>query len=140
LNPSINSSPWIREAPHSGLSRLIRRIRSRTHDQSVAALPCGTTSAPEHTKSSTMPAQRRLCLHDPNHPKQARPKLCHQHEKYAVAVPELETRLCPTQSNIELMPKKQILGFQLPATRLEQVANKQGKHSENSNHRPVKMR
>src|SRR3974390_2341863 len=28
LKPSINSSPWIREAPHSGLSWLIRRIRS----------------------------------------------------------------------------------------------------------------
>jgi hypothetical protein len=27
--PSIRSSPWIRDAPHSGFSLLIRRIRSR---------------------------------------------------------------------------------------------------------------
>src|SRR5262249_13697367 len=28
-NPSIRSSPWIRDAPHSGFSLLIRWIRSR---------------------------------------------------------------------------------------------------------------
>src|SRR5215831_3329965 len=27
--PSINSSPWIRDAPHLGFSLLIRRMRSR---------------------------------------------------------------------------------------------------------------
>ena len=30
LTPSFNNSPWIRGAPHSGFSRLIRRMRSRT--------------------------------------------------------------------------------------------------------------
>ena len=29
-NPSISSSPWIRGAPHSGFSLLIRRMRSRS--------------------------------------------------------------------------------------------------------------
>jgi hypothetical protein len=28
--PSINSSPWMRDAPHFGFSWLIRRIRSRS--------------------------------------------------------------------------------------------------------------
>ena len=28
-NPSIRSSPWILDAPHSGFSWLIRRMRSR---------------------------------------------------------------------------------------------------------------
>ena len=28
-NPSIKSSPWIRDAPHNGFSLLIRWIRSR---------------------------------------------------------------------------------------------------------------
>jgi hypothetical protein len=30
VTPSFSSSPWIRGAPHRGLARLIRRIRSRS--------------------------------------------------------------------------------------------------------------
>ena len=37
--PSIKSSPWIRDAPHSGFSLLIRWINHAGHDQSSAALP-----------------------------------------------------------------------------------------------------
>ena len=36
--PSFNNSPWMRGAPHSGFSRLIRRINSRTS--------CGTAGRP----------------------------------------------------------------------------------------------
>jgi hypothetical protein len=69
-----------------------------------------------------------------NNSKQARPKLGHQNEKKAVAVPEPEPRLCATQSDIELMPKKQILGFK-SAARLEQAANEQCERTEDRNHR-----
>jgi hypothetical protein len=41
--------------------------------------------------------------------------------------------LCPAQSDIELVPKKQILGFQLPA-RLEQVADEPYQTSEKNRH------
>ena len=37
-NPSINSSPWIRGAPHSGFSLLIRRISARS-SPSILGLP-----------------------------------------------------------------------------------------------------
>ena len=81
-----------------------------------------------------MPTQHRLWLHDLDHPQQVRPQLGHQHEKYAVAVPEPERRLCPSQSDIELMPKKQILSFERPA-RLEQIGDQPAEHTEDSNHR-----
>jgi hypothetical protein len=29
-NPSLSSSPWMRGAPHSGFSMLIRRIKARS--------------------------------------------------------------------------------------------------------------
>jgi hypothetical protein len=37
-NPSISSSPWIRGAPHSGFSWLMRRMRSR-RPQSIFGRP-----------------------------------------------------------------------------------------------------
>ena len=37
--PSINNSPWIRGAPHSGFSRLIRRISPRTSESTRGRLP-----------------------------------------------------------------------------------------------------
>ena len=39
-NPSIKSSPWILDAPHSGFSSLIRPDKiAQAHDRSSAALP-----------------------------------------------------------------------------------------------------
>src|SRR5262245_31029017 len=60
-NPSLSNSPWIRGAPHSGFSMLIRRIKAR---RSVSI--CGPSSkrarlpAPVPTKAGSMPAQDGL--------------------------------------------------------------------------------
>ena len=50
-----------------------------------------------------------------------------------MSIPEAGPRLCPAQSDIELVPKQQILGFQLPA-RLEQVAEEPYESSEKNRH------
>lgn len=86
--------------------------------------PLPRLPAPDHAAFSSVPAQDRLRLHDPNNAKQARTQPGEQHQKKPVDVPELEPRLCPSQGHIELMPKNQILGFE-PVARLEQVAKEQ---------------
>jgi hypothetical protein len=79
-----------------------------------------------------MPAQHGLWPDDPNNSKQARPQPGQQYEKEAVAVPE--PRSYVTQSDIELMPEKQIFGFK-PAARLEQVNYEHPKRMEDREHR-----
>jgi hypothetical protein len=68
-----------------------------------------------------MPAQERLRPNDLNHSNKARPEPGHQHEKNAITVVERKSGGCPAQSDIELMPKNQIFGFE-PAARLEKIA------------------
>ena len=40
-NPSLSSSPWIRGAPQSGFSTLIRRINARSSVSICGRPPCG---------------------------------------------------------------------------------------------------
>jgi hypothetical protein len=62
----------------------------------------------KRTKSRAVPSQDRLRLNNPINLKQARPQPGHQHEKKAITV--TKPRTCFAQSDIELMPKSQILG------------------------------
>ena len=50
-NPSLSSSPWMRGAPQSGFSMLIRRINRATPRRSAVALPVGATSNASSSES-----------------------------------------------------------------------------------------
>ena len=53
-NPSLNSSPWMRGAPQSGFSTLIRRINTRSSVSICGRRPAGATSIASSRES-------RLC-------------------------------------------------------------------------------
>ena len=60
-NPSLSSSPWMRGAPQSGFSMLIRRINTRRSSRSAAALPVSASSNANNGESrpdANAPASR----------------------------------------------------------------------------------
>src|SRR5271156_1783678 len=116
-NPSIRSSPWIRGAPHSGFSLLIRRMRSRS-SQSTFGLPA--------------------LFRDFQRQNAVKPERCHRkmvsgfitwdtssrlgqirviHTSSARSLPYSRRRGGARLSDVELMTEKQVLGLE-PASRL----------------------
>ena len=63
--PSFSNSPWMRGAPHSGFSRLIRRITSRTSCGTRASWPAVTAlPRPEQPEGFAMPRDDGVRLDD----------------------------------------------------------------------------
>src|SRR5262245_10804382 len=119
--PSINSSPWIRDAPHFGFSLLIRRIRSR-NSRAILGRPASPPRfpAPERRETSTMPAKDGLRLNDMRRTKQAWPEPGQPHHQGPVTAAQSNARRRTPQSDVELMAKEQVLGLK-SARRLEEV-------------------
>ena len=122
-NPSISSSPWIRGAPQSGFSLLIRRMRSRSSTINLRPpCPISRFPAPKRFEARAMPSQDRLRLYDLRYVEQAGPEPHHPHQQRPVTTVQPQTRRRSPQSDIELMTEKQVLGFE-PASRLEDVGD-----------------
>ena len=134
-NPSIRSSPWIRDAPHSGFSLLIRRIRSR-RPRSIFGRPALFRDFQRQNsfEASAMPPQDSLRLNYLGRTEQARPEPGHPYEQRAVTAAQSKTRWRPPQGDIELMAEKQVLGFK-PAPRLEQVGDEHSERVQDRKHR-----
>jgi hypothetical protein len=64
--PSVSSSPWLRGAPQSGFSRLMRRIRSRMSRERVglSCLAAAPFPRPRQSKAFLVPRDDRLPLDD----------------------------------------------------------------------------
>src|SRR6202048_2894774 len=58
-NPSLSSSPWMRGAPQSGFSTLIRRINTRSSVSIGGRPPCGFPT-PVAAKAGLVPTHERL--------------------------------------------------------------------------------
>src|ERR1700720_3716507 len=111
-NPSLSSSPWMRGAPQSGFSMLIREINARS---SVSTLrspsPRARLPTPVATKAGPVPSQERLGLDDCEN-LQDRWKPAIQLDKepaIMVREPDATTQLAP--QNIQLMSKHRVLSF-----------------------------
>jgi hypothetical protein len=96
--------------------------------------PISRFPTPEHSETSPVPPQDGLRLNDLGRTKKAWPKLGHPYEQRAIATTQSKTRRCPSQSNVELMAEKQILGFK-PEPRLEHVGDEHSERVQNRNHR-----
>ena len=81
-----------------------------------------------------MPPQDRVRLHNSSQTEQAWLGPRHPHHQDPVTPAQSQTVRCTPQGNIELMPKKEILGFK-PAPRLEQIGDKRPKQMEYRKHR-----
>ena len=134
--PSINSSPWIRDAPHFGFSLLIRRMRSRNLAIDLwPPCPLSRFPAPERRETRTMPAKDGLRLNDLRRTEQARPEPGHPDQQRPVTAAQSKTRRRTPQGDAELMAKEQVLGFK-PARRLEEVDDEHYERMQEREHRP----
>ena len=136
-NPSISNSPWIRGAPQSGFSLLIRRMRSRS-SRSTFGRPAlfrdfrrQNALKPERC----LPSQDSFRLHDPGYVEQTRPNPRHPCQQRPITAVQPQPRRRSPQCDVKLMTKKQVLGFQ-PASRLENVDNEGPQHVQDRKHRP----
>ena len=98
--------------------------------------PCPITRfpTPKHFETSAMPTQDGLRLYHLGRIKQARPELGHPYKQCAITAAKSKTRRCPPQSNVELMAKKQVLGFK-PPPRLEQINDEHSERVQDRKHR-----
>ena len=108
-NPSIKSSPWIRDAPHNAAHPL-DQIPQAPIDL-WPPYPISGFPTPERIKASAMPPQDGLRLNQLSHAQQARPEPGHGDEQGTVTAAKSKTRWCSPQSDVELMTEKQILSF-----------------------------
>src|SRR5262249_47189354 len=98
--PSINSSPWIRDAPHFGFSLLIRKIAQLSIDL-WSPCPLPRFPPPERRETRTMPAKDRFRLNDLRRTEQARPAPGHPDQQGAVTA--AKTRRRTAQGDAKLM-------------------------------------
>jgi hypothetical protein len=131
--PSVRSSP--RDAPHSGFSLLVRRMRSR-NSRSIFRPPCPMSGfpAPESFEPRAMPPKDGFRLHHLGQIKQIWPDPRDPHQQCAVATVQPQTRRRLPQGDVELMTEKQILGFE-PASRLEHVGDEHSEPMQDHKHR-----
>src|SRR5260370_6983953 len=63
-NPSLSNSPWIRGAPQSGFSMLIRRIKAQLRADLRPPAKRSRLPTPVATKAGPMPTDERLGTDD----------------------------------------------------------------------------
>jgi len=81
-----------------------------------------------------MPTQNGLRLHHLGRTNKARPDPGHRYEQGAISAAQSKTSRCPSQSDGELMTKKQIFSFK-PVPRLEHVGYEHSERVQNHKHR-----
>jgi hypothetical protein len=63
-NPSLSSSPWMRGAPQSGFSMLIRRISARSSVSTGGLPPATRFPTPSSAEAAPVPTHERLGPND----------------------------------------------------------------------------
>ena len=98
--------------------------------------PCPISGfpAPEGFEAGAMPPQDRLRLHHLGQIKQIRPNPRDPYQQRPVTTVQPQTRRRPPQGDVELMTKKQILGFE-PSSRLEHVGDEHSEPLQDRKHR-----
>jgi hypothetical protein len=116
-NPSLSSSPWMRGAPQSGFSTLIRQnaqLRVDLRSPSLwARLP-----TPVAAKAGPVPTHERLGPDDCENLQDRRKPAIQLDKEPAIMAREPDATLQPTPQDNQLMSKHRILSFK-PQLRLE---------------------
>ena len=86
--PSINNSPWIRGAPHSGFSRLIRRISARISESILGRPPTWRDFQPVGAETASVPADHGLRLDDDDGVQERRVQSIQLYQQQAIDVPQ----------------------------------------------------
>src|ERR1035438_6056171 len=134
-NPSLSSSPWIRGAPQSGFSMLIRRISAR-RSVSICGRPPGVRlPTPVAAKAGTMPSHERLRLDDREDLQNRRKPAIQLDKKPAVVVRQPDSALHLTPQNDQLMSENRILCLK-SALRLEWCGQDGQDEAKQSEHGP----
>src|SRR5712691_11769272 len=94
--PSLSSSPWMRGAPHSGFSTLIRRINARS-----SASTCGR------------PPNERLWTDDRDDLQNRRKPSIQLDKEHAIAVRKPDAPIYYPPQHNHLVPERSIFGFKL---------------------------
>ena len=133
-NPSFRSSPWMRGAPttgspvHSSDAIRVARARSWVFQRGRGI---SNPNSPSDATAGSRPARRP----GPDRAgSAARPQPGHLHQQCAITTTQPATRTLSPQGDVELMTKKQVLGFK-PALRLEQIGDIRSKQVDDCKHR-----
>jgi hypothetical protein len=117
-NPSLSSSPWMRGAPQSGFSMLIRRI-NRRRSVSICGRPQGARLPPPvGAKAGPMPTHEHLGTDDRDDLKDRGKPSIQLDKKPAIVVRKPDPPAHLTPHNDQLMSECRVLCFK-PALRLE---------------------
>src|SRR5450631_3296963 len=117
-NPSLSSSPWMRGAPQSGFSTLIRRINKRSSVSICGRPPWARLPTPVAAKAGSVPTHERLGPDDCENLQDRRKPAIELDKEPAIMVREPDATRQPTPHDIQLMSKHRVLSFK-PQLRLE---------------------
>src|ERR1700720_3642003 len=117
-NPSLSSSPWMRGAPQSGFSTLIRRINAAAPCRSASPSLGARLPAPVAAKAGPVPTHECLGPDDGENLQDRRKPAVQLDKEPAIMVGEPDATRQPTPHDIQLMSKHRVLSFK-PQLRLE---------------------
>src|SRR6266403_5679104 len=108
-NPSLSSSPWMRCAPQSGFSTLIRRINTRSSVSICGRPPNGRDfQRPVAAKAGPMPTHERLGPDDCEDLQDRREPAIQLDKEPAIMVRQPDE---PAPQDNQLMSKHRVLSF-----------------------------
>src|SRR5215813_10506048 len=110
-NPSLSSSPWMRGAPQSGFSTLIRRIISRSSAPICGRPPGGRLPTPVAAKFGSVPTHERLRPDDRENLQDCWKPAIQLDKEPAIKVREPKATTPPASQDNQLMSQRRILGF-----------------------------
>src|ERR1700731_429054 len=117
-NPSLSSSPWMRGAPQSGFSTLIRRINTQLRVDLRSLSLWARPPTPAAAKAGPVPTHECLGPDDCENLHDRRKPAIELDKEPAIMVREPDATRQPTPHDIQLMSKHRVLSFK-PQLRLE---------------------
>ena len=133
-NPSLSSSPWIRGAPQSGFSTLIRRINTRKLRLDLRSpFPWARLPTPVAAKAGSVPTQERLRPDDCENLQDCWKPAIQLDKEQAIMVREPDATMRPAPQDNQLMSKHRVLSFK-PQLRLEWRGQDDQNETEQPNH------
>src|SRR5713101_4058080 len=111
-NPSLSSSPWIRGAPQSGFSTLIRRINTRSSVSICGRPPLwARLPTPVAAKAGSVPTHERLGPDDCENVLDCWKPAIQLDKEQAIMVREPDATMWPAPQDNQLMSKYRVLSF-----------------------------
>src|SRR5437660_3789381 len=133
-NPSLSSSPWMRGAPHSGFSALIRRISAQICGDLWPASKAAGFPPPVPTEAGPMPTYESLGPDDRDGLQHRWEPSIQLDQEQAIPIRELNATAHPPLQHNQLMSERRVLCLK-SALRLERRGEQGQEKAEQSDHR-----